>query len=142
VGAASRRGQGCSAATPLRIMQRLGLGWAQSPRPGVGKNPLGSSGRAASAAEGGSVQDSVLRVLFDYRMSPQNPKNVPMKLSDIVRAVSSNDRLVVAALDSLKELQPPYIEEGKEFQQERTFSITGSGVRFVRNMSQDLVGAG
>jgi hypothetical protein len=64
-----------------------------------------------------------------------------MKLSDIVRAVSSQDSLVVAALDALKENAPPLVEEREVFQQERTFSITESGVRFVRNMPQGIASA-
>ena len=82
------------------------------------------------------LEDAVLRLLVDYRLNPQNPNNVPMKLSDIARAVSSDPALVIAALDALKEGTPPLVEE--QFQQERTFSITGSGVRLVRNMLQGL----
>ncbi len=81
------------------------------------------------------LEDSVLRVLFDYRINPQNPNNVPMKVSEIVRAVSSDFPLVVAALEALsQEQEPRLVEECKEFQAERTFRITGSGVRFVRNI--------
>jgi hypothetical protein len=83
------------------------------------------------------LEDKILRVLFDYRMNPQNPQNVPMKISDIARAVSSTQQLVLAAVDSLKEVVPPYVEERDNFQQERTFSITGSGVRFVRNLPDE-----
>ena len=61
-----------------------------------------------------------------------------MKLSEIARPVASDASLVLAALDALKEVSPPLIEEGLEVQQERTFRITGMGVRFVRNMPQDL----
>ena len=88
------------------------------------------------------LEDSVLRLLFDYRMNPQNPKNVPMKISDIVRAVSSTPQLVIAALHALKENQPALVEERELFQQEQTFAITGSGVRFVRNIPQDSIGVG
>ncbi len=87
------------------------------------------------------LEDAILRLLFDYRMNPQNPTNVPMKLSDIVHAVSSEQALVVAALDALKEAQPPQVEECPLFQQQRTFRITGTGVRFVRNMPQGLASA-
>ncbi len=84
------------------------------------------------------LEDAVLRLLFDYRMSPQNPNNVPMKLPDIVRAVSSDAQQVVAAIDALRESAPPLVEECAQFQGERAFRITGSGVRFVRNMPQGL----
>lgn len=84
------------------------------------------------------LEDAILRVLFEYRMNPQNPKNAPMKLGNIVRAVSQDEALVIAALDGLRENNPPLIEERERFQQDRTFSITGTGVRFVRNMPQGL----
>jgi hypothetical protein len=84
------------------------------------------------------LEDAILRLLFEYRLNPQNPNNVPMKLSDIVYAVSSAESLVVAALDALKEQKPALVEERGIFQQERTFSISGNGVRFVRNMPQGL----
>ena len=87
------------------------------------------------------LEDAILRLLFDYRLNPQNPNNFPMKLSDIVRAVSADEALVVAALDALKETPPPLVEERDRYQQERTFNITGSGVRFVRNMPQGLASA-
>jgi predicted transcriptional regulator len=85
-----------------------------------------------------ALEDAILRLLFDYRLNPQNPKNVPMKLSDIAYAVNSEQGLVIAALDALKEDQPPLVEERESFQQQPTFSITGRGVRFVRNMPQGL----
>lgn len=84
------------------------------------------------------LEDAVLWLLFEYRMSPQNPNNVPMKVSNIMRAVSSEAPLVIAALDALREGTPPLVEESEQIQQERTFRITGSGVRFVRNMPQGL----
>ncbi|NJL24950.1 MAG: hypothetical protein HC902_07100 [Calothrix sp. SM1_5_4] len=81
-------------------------------------------------------------MLYNYRMSPQNPNNAPMKVSEITRAVLGSDPLVVAALEALMEQNPPLVEEREKFQQEHTFSITGTGVRFVRNIPQDVVGAG
>ncbi|NJM10390.1 MAG: hypothetical protein HC883_05935 [Bdellovibrionaceae bacterium] len=78
------------------------------------------------------LEDNILRVLFDYRMNPQNPNNVPMKISEIARAVSTEEKLVVAALEALKMDQN--VEEKEEFQQERTFGISGYGIRFVRNI--------
>jgi 3-hydroxyacyl-CoA dehydrogenase len=96
-------------------------------------------GRLVPIHEGQTfLEDSVLKVLFEYRMSPHNPNNVPMKLSDIVRSVASEDQLVAAALDALKEQAPPLVEERESFQQNRTFRITGSGVGFVRNMPQGV----
>ncbi|MBI2605473.1 MAG: hypothetical protein HYW49_05265 [Deltaproteobacteria bacterium] len=61
-----------------------------------------------------------------------------MKLSDIVRAVNSDERLVLAALEALK--TDTFVENRGLFQQERTFGITGLGVRFIRNMPQDNFG--
>lgn len=87
------------------------------------------------------LEDAILKLLYDYRMNPQNPSNVPMKLSDIVRGVQVNEQaLVIAALDALKEQQPSFVEERERFQQERTFRITGTGVRFVRNVPQGIFG--
>jgi hypothetical protein len=82
------------------------------------------------------LEDDILALLYGFRMNPQNPKNVPMKLSDIVRAVMTDEALVIAALDALKEAIPPRVEELSPFQGERTFRISGSGVGFVRNMPQ------
>jgi hypothetical protein len=84
------------------------------------------------------LEDSILRLLFEYRLNPQNPENAPMKLSRIAHAVSADPQLVAAALDALKEDNPPLVEEREQFQQERTFRISGIGVRFVRNMRQGL----
>jgi hypothetical protein len=84
------------------------------------------------------LEDAVLRLLFDYYLNPQNPNNVAMKLSDIVRAVSDDQKLVLAALDALAKDTPGKVEEGPQFQGERTFRITGHGVRFVRNMAMGL----
>jgi hypothetical protein len=96
-------------------------------------------GRLVPAHEAQTVlEDAVLGLLFDYRMNAQNPNNVPIRLSDIVRAVSADEALVVAALDAMKEAAPPFVEETPPFQAERAFRITGSGVRFVRNMPQGL----
>jgi hypothetical protein len=84
------------------------------------------------------LEDAILRLLYDFRLNPQNPNNVPMKLSDIAHAVAHPDALVLAALDALREAEPPLIEEAPVFQRARTFRITGAGVRFVRNMPQGL----
>ncbi len=96
-------------------------------------------GRLVPPNEGQTVlEDSVLHLLYSYRLNPQNPDNAPMKLSDIVHAVLSDAAFVAAALDALQESTPPLVEERAQTQGERTFSITGTGVRFVRNMLQGL----
>jgi hypothetical protein len=82
------------------------------------------------------LEDAVLRLLFDYRLNPQNPNNVPMKLSAIAQAVSADPALVRAALDAMSEDRPPKVEEREPFQGEPMFRITGAGVRFVRNMAR------
>ena len=84
------------------------------------------------------LEDAILSVLFDFRFNPQNPHNRPMKLGSIAQAVNADERLVLAALDGLREQTPPLIEEGEALQQQRTFRITGTGVRFVRNLPQGL----
>lgn len=96
-------------------------------------------GRLVPANEVQTVlEDAIVRLLFDYRLNPQNPNNAPMRLTDVAYAVSADRALVVAALDALKEQQPQLIEERELLHGERTFSITGSGLRFVRNMPQVL----
>jgi hypothetical protein len=87
------------------------------------------------------LEDAILRLGFDYRVNPQNANNVPLKLSDIVRAVSADEPLVIAALDAMKESSPSLVEERDLFQGERAFAITGTGVRFVRNMPQGTASA-
>ena len=91
------------------------------------------------------LQDSILRLLYEFRLHPQNPNNVPMGLSSIVHAVVADRNLVLAALDALKEESPPKVKEheptreqipGGSLPAERAFSITGAGVRFVRDMPQ------
>lgn len=82
------------------------------------------------------LEDEVLSVLFDYRMNAQNPNNAPMKLGDLVRAVNGDEKLVTAALDALAAER--YVEARGHFQNERSFSITGLGVRFVRDMPQGI----
>jgi hypothetical protein len=94
-------------------------------------------GRLVSVHEFQTVlEDSILRLLFDYRMHPQNPNNVPMKLEDIVHAVSSSEAEVKASLDALMEQAPPLVEN--IFKNSKSFRITGTGVRFVRNQPQGL----
>jgi hypothetical protein len=84
------------------------------------------------------LEDAILSLLFNFRMHPQNPNNAPLKLSEIARAVSEDERLVIAALDTLRGDRPPLVEETEEFESERAFRLTGHGVRFVRNMPQGL----
>ena len=96
-------------------------------------------GRLVPATEAQTVlEDQVLRLLFDYRMHPQNSKNVPMPLGNIVRALSADEQLVAAALDGLREQTPPLVEDVPGFQGPHAYRITGTGVRFVRNMPQGL----
>jgi hypothetical protein len=45
-------------------------------------------GRLVSMNEVQTVlEDAILKLLFDYRLNPQNPRNVPMKLSERRAAV-------------------------------------------------------
>jgi hypothetical protein len=82
------------------------------------------------------LEDQILSVLFDYRMSKQNPANAPMKLSNIARSAATDEKLVIAALEAL--VQEKKVEERESFQGERAFSMTGLGVRFVRDMPQGI----
>ena len=96
-------------------------------------------GRFIPAHQAQAVRDdAVLDLLFRYRINPQNQDNAPMKVPEIARPVASDPSLVLAALDALKEVSPPLIEEGLEVQHERTFRITGMGVRFVPDIHQDM----
>lgn len=87
------------------------------------------------------LEDAVLRLLFEYRLNPQNPNNAPMKLSAISQAVSSDPALVQAALDAMTADAPPKVDSRGLFQGEPAFSISGAGVRFVRNMPQGFASA-
>jgi hypothetical protein len=82
------------------------------------------------------LEDAILSLLYDYYVNPQNPNNVPMKLSNIAGAVAASPALVLAALDALATERQ--VVEGPQFQQERTFAISGLGVRFVRDMPQGI----
>ena len=84
------------------------------------------------------LEDQILDLLFSFRMNPLNPGNAPMKVSEIVQAVSAPEVLVTAAIDALLEAQPPLLSSPGLASGERAFYITGTGVRFVRNMPQDL----
>jgi hypothetical protein len=83
-----------------------------------------------------ALEDEILLCLFLYRMSDDNPNNSPMSLKNISSTVLRP--LVIAALDALKEQNPPLVEECELFQGERTFRCTGTGARFVRNMPQGM----
>ena len=96
-------------------------------------------GRFVPAHEAQTIlEDAILDFLFIFRMNLQNPNNVPLPVSVISRAVSSDPGLALAALDALKESVPPLVEEGTVHQGERTFRVSGTGVRFVRNMPQGM----
>lgn len=82
------------------------------------------------------LEDAILRLLFEYRVSPGNPGNAPLTLSEISRSVVADRVLVLAALDALRGLVPPLVEQRDDLRGEKTFGITPSGVRFVRNLPQ------
>ena len=92
------------------------------------------------------LEDSILQLLYGFRMNPQNPDNAFLALPRIVSTVSADEALVVAALDGLREVSPPLVEQAREhgelLPQEKRFRITGSGVRFIRNLPQGLAGLG
>jgi hypothetical protein len=88
--------------------------------------------------EAGTVlQDLVLKILFDYRMSPFNSGRVPMTLSSVAKAARVGAKTIGAVADSLAELSPPLVEI-LEFQGEPAYRLSGSGVVFVQNVPQGL----
>jgi len=87
---------------------------------------------------GTDLQDLVLKLLFDYRMSPFNSSNAPMPLSSLAGAARVDPKRVEVIAQSLRELSPPLVER-VEFQG-GAYRITGQGVLFVQNASQGLQG--
>jgi hypothetical protein len=91
-------------------------------------------GRMVPQHETGTVfQDLVLKILFDYRMSPFNSANVPLTLSALAKTARADAKEVRAIVESLTRLQPPLVEQSR-FQGEDAYSITGNGVVFVQNI--------
>ena len=87
---------------------------------------------------GTDFQDLILKLLFDYRMSPFNSSNAPMPLSSLAGAARVDPKKVEAIADSLKELSPPLVE--KVNFQGSAYRITGQGVLFVQNAGQGFQG--
>ena len=87
---------------------------------------------------GTDLQDLILKVLFDYRMSPFNSSNTPMPLSSLAGAARVDPKRVEVIADSLRDLSPPLVE--KVAFQGVAYRITGQGVLFVQNASQGLQG--
>ena len=87
---------------------------------------------------GTDLQDLILKLLFDYRMSPFNSSNAPMPLSSLAGAARVDPKRVEVIAESLRELSPPLVER-VEFQG-GAYRITGQGVLFVQNASQGLQG--
>src|SRR5438105_1161845 len=93
-------------------------------------------GRSVPQHEWGTILDDlILKVLYDFRMSPFNKSNAPLTLTQLANAagVSPNDASAHAeslAADGLVEV----IRLGEE----PAYKITGKGVTFVRNTPQGL----
>ena len=89
-------------------------------------------GRTVPAHEGGAAfQDLVLKLLFDYWMSPFNSGKAPMPLPSLAKAARADAKEVQAVADSLAEISPPLVEK-VDFQG-GAYRITSSGVVFAQN---------
>lgn len=77
------------------------------------------------------MEDAILDLLYKYRINPQNPNNMSMKLSEIVHAVSSDNTSVIVILDGLLKDSFQLVEECEQSQGERTFRLTKNGIRFI-----------
>jgi hypothetical protein len=89
--------------------------------------------------QGTAFQDLVLKILFDYRMSPFNSANTPMPLSSLAKTARADPGQVRTVAVSLAALAPPLVE--RLTLQGEAFRITGSGVVFVQNVPQGLASA-
>ncbi len=99
-------------------------------------------GRMVPESDAGTaLQDLILKLLYDYRMSPFNAGNVPLKLSAIVEAARVETKLIHAIADSLTEGSTPLVEK-QQFQGEDAYRITGNGVVFVQNAGSQRVASG
>ena len=94
-------------------------------------------GRDVPAYEAGTVlQDLVLKVLFDFRMSPFNGNNVPLGRMALSMATRISPQEVDAVAEALH--QEGKVERIVPAKGEPSYKITGPGVVFVRNMPQGL----
>ena len=84
-----------------------------------------------------AFEDAILRMLFSYWRSQHNPDNVPMKLSDIVHTMVSEEAAVIATLDALEEERLVQVEGSAASVRERSFRITRSGVRLMQCMLRE-----
>ena len=75
------------------------------------------------------IERDVLEVLFDYRMRPDNKENRALRLSDIALFTQVVEEELIRILEGLDKL----VEECEQRDGERTFRISGTGVREVRN---------
>jgi hypothetical protein len=87
---------------------------------------------------GTDFQDLVLKLLFDFRMSPFNRTNLAMPLSTLAKSARAEPKEVEAIADSLVEQKPQLVEKVRS-PYEPAFRITGQGVVFVQNAAQGLL---
>jgi predicted transcriptional regulator len=96
-------------------------------------------GRDVPQHEWGTVvEDLVLKVLHDFRMSPFNPNNQPMTRTQLANASGLSPQEAEATAEALAE--KGYVRKVQSHP-EPSFSITGAGVTFVRNMPQGFASA-
>ena len=98
-------------------------------------------GRMVPQDQVGTVlEDLVLKVLFDYRMSPFNASNSPMPLSALAKSTGIDPKLAAAYAESLS--ASGLVEKyPQKFMGSDAFRITGKGVVEVQNVPQGLAGA-
>ena len=77
------------------------------------------------------IERDVLEVLLDKRMQKDNRGNKPLKVSEAARLSELSQDQVIAIFEAMKDLG--LVEECGKYEGERTFRITGTGVREVRN---------
>lgn len=72
-------------------------------------------------------KDAILALLHAYQVSPQNPHNAPMQLSDIAYAVLLTEEQGTKALDALKRLA--LIREP----QPKAYSLSAAGKAYLHS---------
>jgi len=98
-------------------------------------------GRTVPEGQIGTVlEDLILKVLFDYRMSPFNASNTPMALSALAKAAMIDEKLALAFAEALS--QKGLVEKHpQKLMGKDAFRISGTGVVEVHNVPQGVAGA-
>jgi len=92
-------------------------------------------GRMVPASELGTVlEDLVLKVLHDFRMSPFNRSNAPLDETGLADAANLSPQQATALAESLA--RKGLVEQAGT--RPPAFRISGSGVVFVMNLPQGI----